>query len=42
MLYQLQKATQDCCRVSRVTLTDAAWSEKDLESMVSKRIQEII
>lgn len=42
MLYQLQKATQDCHRVRRVTLADAGWSEKDLESMVSKRIQEII
>lgn len=42
MLYQLQKATQDCRRIHRVTLTDAGWSEKDLESMVSKRIQEII
>lgn len=42
MLYQLQKTTQNCSRVRRVTLSDAGWSEKDLETMVSKRIQEII
>lgn len=42
MLYQLQKADQDCRRVCRVPLTDAGWSEKDLESLVSKRINEII
>lgn len=42
MLYQLQKVSQDCQRVRRVTLHDAGWSEKDLEVMVSKRIQELI
>lgn len=42
MLYQLQKNTQDCLRVRRVTLSDAGWSEKDLEVMVTKRIQEVI
>lgn len=42
MLYQLKKNAQDCTRVRRVTLSDAGWSEKDLEVMVNKRIQEII
>lgn len=42
MLYLLDKTAQDCRRVRRVTLSDAGWSEKDLEVMVSRRIQEVI
>lgn len=42
MLYQLQQGVQNCQRARRVTLSDAGWSEKDLEVMVSKQIQELI
>jgi len=42
MLYQLQKGSQNCQRARRVTLSDAGWTEKDLEVMVSKQIQELI
>ena len=42
MLYLLDKGAQDCRRARRVTLSDAGWSEKDLEVMVFRRIQEVI